>query len=143
MSIERFNEYAEAFEEVFASGEWSRLEPYFTEDAVYEIFGGPPFAGVHEGRQAVLDYLKGSVDGFDRRFDSRELETLSMEERDGVVWTEWRIRYKAGDAELCFDGKEAATFEGDRISRLEDHFPPEASKITQTFMEQHGSKLGG
>ena len=142
MSVERFNEYAEAFEDVFKSGEWSRLEPYFTEDAIYEIFGGPPFAGRYEGRDAVFAYLQSSVDGFDRLFDSRELTTISTEERDGAVWVEWRITYRVGDAELSIEGRESATFEGDRIVRLEDHFQEEASSITQAFMEQHGDKLG-
>ena len=100
---------------------------------------GPPFAGRYEGRDAVLAYLQSSVDGFDH---SRELTTIWTEERDGVVWVEWRITYRAGDAELSLGGRESATFEGDRIARLEDHFPEEASSITQAFMEQHGDRFG-
>ena len=41
-ALARFQQYAEAFEEVFESDDWSHLEPYFTEDAVYEIHAAPP-----------------------------------------------------------------------------------------------------
>ena len=41
-SLTRFGQYAKAFEEVFVNDDWTHLEPFFTEDAVYEIPGGPP-----------------------------------------------------------------------------------------------------
>ena len=47
--LARFQEYADAFEEVFESDDWSRLEPYFTENAVYEIHAAPPFGARNEG----------------------------------------------------------------------------------------------
>jgi len=141
MSIDRFNEYAATFEDVFKSGDWSRLEPYFTEAAVYEILGGEPFAGRYEGRQAVIEYLKRSVEGFDQRFEDRELTTLKAEERGDSVWIQWRITYRVGGAELSIEGEETATFEGNRIVRLEDRFSPEASALTQEFFAQHGDKL--
>ena len=37
--IERFGEYAAAFEVAFEKDDWSVLEPFFTENAVYETFG--------------------------------------------------------------------------------------------------------
>ena len=142
--IERFGEYAAVFEDVYKSDDWSLLEPYFTEDAVYEIFGGEPFAGRHEGREAILKYLKLSLDGFDRRFDSRELSLLEGPElRDGAVWIRWRGTYQVTDApDLVIEGEEKAYFEGDRIRRLEDHFPPEASGVTLSYFEAHGGSVG-
>ena len=38
----RFREYAASFEEVVKTDDWSLLEPYFAEDAVYEVIGGEP-----------------------------------------------------------------------------------------------------
>ncbi len=141
--IARFQEYAAAFEQVYTSDDWSLLEPYFTEDAVYEIFGGEPFAGKHEGRDALLAHLKRSVDGFERRFETRELEILEGPELEGnSVWLRWRGSYRSpGLAELVIDGEETAVFEGDRIRRLEDRFPPEASPITEAWFEANGSRL--
>ena len=34
-TIDRYVAYATAFEEAYASDDWSKLEPFFTEDAVY------------------------------------------------------------------------------------------------------------
>ena len=37
MSIqERFQSYADAFEETYVDDDWSRIEQFFTEDAVFE-----------------------------------------------------------------------------------------------------------
>ena len=37
MSIkDRYQAYADAFEESYVDDDWSRMEQYFTEDAVYE-----------------------------------------------------------------------------------------------------------
>ena len=76
MSIQdRYQAYADAFEESFVDDDWSRLEQYFTEDAVYE---GDPEA---RGREAVLAKLKGGVDDFDRKMDTRtpDFQTPSVE----------------------------------------------------------------
>ena len=37
--LERFNAYAEAFEVAYANDDFSVLEPFFTEGAVYETLG--------------------------------------------------------------------------------------------------------
>ena len=61
MSIQdRYQAYADAFEESYEDDDWSRIGPYFTEDAAYE--GDPP----GEGREGVVTKLKNAVDGFDR-----------------------------------------------------------------------------
>jgi len=143
-TIARFGEYAAAFEEAFKGDDWSVLEPYFTEDAVYELFGGPPFAGRHEGRDAIFSALKASLDSFDRRFDTRELDLLEGPEiRDDAVWMHWRVTYTLeGAPELSIEGEERAYFDGDRIRRLEDQFADEASKTTLAYFEQYAAKLG-
>jgi hypothetical protein len=141
--VKRFNEYAAAFERVYQNDDWSQLEPFFTEDAVYEIHGDSPFGGRAEGRDAVLAYLRQSVNAFDRRFPRRKLELLEGPMlRQGRVWMRWRATYSGpGLPELVIDGEEAAGFEGDRIQRLEDRFPPEASPITELWFRSFGSRL--
>jgi hypothetical protein len=142
-ALTRFQEYAVAFEEVFRSDDWSALEPYFTENAVYEVLGGAPFAGLHEGRDAVFAHLKSSLDGFDRRFASRKLELLEGPVlRDGSVWFRWRASYGSpGLPELVIDGEETLSFEGERIQRLEDAFSPEMSSITESWFAAYGERL--
>ena len=69
--IDHYLAYAAAFEEAYASDDWARLEPFFTEDAVYDFIAPAPFGGTYEGRAAVLAQFKASVNGFDRRSDAR------------------------------------------------------------------------
>ena len=143
MSIDRFQAYAAAFEEVYTNDDWSLLEPFFAEDAVYETLADPPFGALLEGRDTIFSELKKTLDTFDRRFESRELELLEgPAERDGGVWIRWRAIYRAGTAPaLTMEGEETATFEGDRIVRLEDRFPPETSKEAIRWFEEYGSQL--
>ena len=141
--IDRFQQYADAFEEVFESDDWSRLEPYFTENAVYEIHGAPPFGARTEGREKVFAALKTSLDSNDRRFDTRDLEMLDGPElRDGAVWFRWRVRYgRAGTPGVVMEGTETARFEGDRIALLEDTFTEESQAAVLKFLGAHGDQL--
>jgi hypothetical protein len=141
--IARFQQYADAFEEVFESDDWSLLEPYFTENAVYEIHAAPPFGARNEGREKVFAALKASLDGNDRRFDSRDLEiTEGPELRDGAVWFRWRVRYgRAGTPGMVMEGIETARFEGDRIALLEDTFTEESQAGVLEFLGAHGDRL--
>ena len=143
--IQRFVDYAAAFEKTVETNDLSHIEPFFTEDAVYKTLGGPPFDGLQEGRDAVFTYLIGSLDGLDRQFATRELELLQgPEERGDSVWIRWRARYtQPGLPDLVIDGEETATFEGDRIRRLEDRFTAESAKATVDYMTEHGAALAG
>ncbi len=139
----RFLEYAQAFERAFRTDEWSVVEPFFADGAVYETVAGPPFGALHQGRAAVLEAFKESLDGFDRRFDAREVQFVEgPEERDGVVWMSWRVTYRVeGAPALVLEGEERAWFDGDRISRLEDRIAPAATERVLAFLESHGAKL--
>jgi hypothetical protein len=141
--VQRFAEYAAAFERAFESDDWSQLEPFFTEDAVYEAHGGPPFAGRAEGRDALFAHLKRSVDAFDRRFPRRRLELLEGPKlRESRVWMRWRASYGGpGIPELVIDGEETADFAGERIRRLEDFFPPEAGPIVEMWFRSFAGRI--
>lgn len=136
---QRFLEYAEAFEETYADDDWARLEPYFKEDASYE-FGGQRAAG----RSVMLEMLRGSVDGLDRRMDSRmgDFETPTAE--GNTVHMDWKVTYtKSGCPDLVISGHETAVFEGDRIKALKDEFAPGAEAALGAWMAEHGTKLSG
>ena len=141
--VQRFNDYAAAFEKTVETNELSHIEPFLTEDAVYQTTGGPPFEGLQEGHEAVFASLLASLDSFDRMFATRELEALAgPEERDGAVWMHWRGRYtKPGLPDLVIEGEETASFEGDRICRLEDRFTPESAKAAFDYLAKHGEAL--
>ncbi len=139
MSIQdRYQAYADAFEESYADDDWSRIEQYFTEDAVYE---GDPDA---RGREAVLAKLKGGVDGFDRKMDKRSPDFHTPTVDGNTLVMKWTVSYeKAGAPDLVISGIETAVFEGDRIARLRDDFDPEAQKAMGEWMAKHGAKLQG
>jgi hypothetical protein len=135
---DRYLAYADAFEETYADDDWSRIEPYFTEDAVYE---GEPDA---KGRAAVLAKLKGGIDGFDRRMDSRTVEFEKPTVEGNTLVVRWKGIYtKKGRPDLVLSGTETAIFEGDRIARLRDTFDPAAQKAMGEWMAAHGSSLQG
>ena len=139
-----FMAYAGAFERAFASDEWSPLDPFFTEEAVYEIALDPPMGGRFEGRVAILAYFKDVLDRFDRRFESREVELVEGPKEDGdSVWVRGRATYRAqGVPEFVLELEEIAYFTGDRIRRLEDHYGPAMKQGIAAYLKEYGEKLG-
>ena len=142
--IPRFAEYAAAFEKSYASDDWSVTEPFFCEDAVYEIDLDPPIGGRFEGRPAILAYFKNVLDRFDRRFDSRELALLDGPTQDGdAVRIRGSATYrKEGVPELVLELTETVHFDGDRIRRLEDHYEPAMKREIASYLSEHSEKLG-
>lgn len=135
----RFLEYAAAFEQTYDDDDWERLEPYFTEDAVYTVTGGPPLGGRFEGRKRVLDQLRQVLDALDRRFDERRVQPVD-EPKVGKDWFEmdWRATYeKAGCPDLVFEGSERVTFRGDRIILMEDTVEDDADRRIQEYIERY------
>ena len=141
--IDRFTAYAAAFEDAYAGDDWAKLDPFFTEDAVYETFAEPPFGGSIDGREAIKAHFRQICTAFDRRFDSRAVELLTPPvDRGGTVWFRWAAIYTlAGAPALRMEGEETAVFEGDRIRRLEDRMPPATVQSTQAYLAEHGAKL--
>ena len=140
-AIARFASYAAAFEEAYASDDWSKLDPYFTADAVYQplaAFGGPI-----AGREALKAAFKAMVDSFDRRFASRAVEVLEgPTERDGAVWFRWAATYTLpGAPALRMVGEETVEFSGDRIRRLEDRMTAEETQRVRDYLAAHARKL--
>ena len=142
--IPRFAAYAAAFEKSYASDDWSLVEPFFTEDAVYEIDVGPPLGGRFEGRAAILAYFGDILDRFDRRFASRELALLEgPRETADSVWIRGSATYRApGVPEFTLELEETVRFDGERICRLEDHYEPEMERALADYLKAHGGKLG-
>jgi hypothetical protein len=135
----RFFEYAAAFDKAYADDDWTRLEPYFTDDAVYAVTGGPPLGGRFEGRDRVISHLRESVEELDRRFAERRIEPLAEPEIEGdTVSLRWRCTYvKTWSPDLVFDGTERATFAGDRIRLLEDIVDDGTDGRIQAYLKKY------
>jgi len=135
--LDRYQAYADAFEESYEDDDWSRIGQYFTEDSVYE---GEPEG---RGREGVLAKLKNGVDNFDRRMDSRtpDFQTPTLE--GDTLTMRWKVTYtKAGCPDLAISGVETAIFKGDQIASLRDTFDPEVEQAMQKWMAEHGATLG-
>ena len=142
--IARFAAYAAAFEKSVATDDWSLVEPFFADGAVYEIAMDAPIGGRFEGRAAVLAYFKRVLDQFDRRFESRTLALLEGPKESGdSVWIRGSATYRAaGVPEFVLELEETVTFEGDRICRLEDRYTPAMKQGIADYLNAHGGKLG-
>ena len=142
-TTQRFLAYAAAFEVAYATDDWSHLDPFFTEDAVYETLADPPFGNRSEGIEGVKAAFKQVVTGFDRRFDSRAVEIVEGPiDRNGTVWFRWVATYTlAGAPALRLLGEETAVFAGDRIRRLEDRISAADGQQVLAYLAEYGSKL--
>jgi hypothetical protein len=142
-NVKRFEQYAADFEVAFSDDDWSQVGRHFAEEAVYETLAGPPMGACLEGRDAVLASMKQTLDGFDRRFDSREVTFLEGPEMRGdSVWLRARVKYAVADApDLVLEGVSTATFDGGRIIRLEDSYPDGTADTVVQYLTAHASKL--
>ena len=142
-NIERFIDYAMAFEQVLATDDWNSLERFFTEDAVHHAKGGGPLAVLSMGRDDVIVGLHRSVAHLDRRFDRRLPEVLTgPEERDGAVWITWRLTLeRAGLPSLVVEGSHATSFRGDRICRIDEGLSRATGERVATYLREHGARL--
>jgi hypothetical protein len=144
--IPAFVKYASAFEEAYASDDFSKLAPYFDEAAIYEVHGVPsPLGGRFEGRASILDYFKRVVDALDRKFASREVSlVLGPRETDRSVWVRGRAKYTAsGVPDLVFELEETATFDANgRIARLDDRYDDQTIRAFTDYVRAHGARIG-
>ena len=147
-SLQVFADYAAAFEETFADDDWSRLEQYFAEDARYEISGGP-FATTIDGRDAILKGLKKSLDGFDRKFDYREIEltsgpTLTATEEGDEIRMTWKVHYRMNGApDISLPGGSMLRVNDGVIQLLRDEYNDAELGEIGAWLAEHGAGLDG
>lgn len=110
--MQRFGDYAAEFEKSYEDDDWKRLESFFDSNARY-VVSGSTFDCELRGREAVLSGIKKALDGFDRRFDRREIEPGGDPIVDGnrIVFPAI-VRYQGDGIEpLSFTLSETAEFD--------------------------------
>ena len=115
--------YAGDFEKTLADDDWTRLAQYFCDDAVYEV--DAPIIGCRlETTENIFAGIKKSLDGMDRRFDSRDIDLTSGPERDGdELRASWTITYhKEGVKPFLLRGRTEARYRDGRIAYMVDHY---------------------
>jgi len=122
--MERFMAYAGEFERTLADDNWSRLEPYFAPDAVYEVTGS--FGCRLTGPAAIFAGIKKSLDGFDRKFAKRDIEVTSGPEVSAdEIRMGWTVVYTAeGLPPFVLRGRSAVRYASGKIVHLADVFDP-------------------
>jgi len=129
-NLNRFLAYAAAFENTYADDDWSRLEPFFADDAVYTVTGLPSSCEIR-GRDNILRGIRRSVDGFDRRMDSRAIVASGMPVDPGhTVTLTGFVRYRRGASPpVELQATIVAELAGERIVRMHDHFTLDPTAI--------------
>ena len=142
--MEEFGAYAAAFEETFRDDDWNRLRKYFDDAAVYEV-SGAGFDCRLEGPDAILSGLKKSLDGFDRRFDSRKIDLVSEPElTDDSMQVDWTVTYTLGDApSLVLRGHTEARLADGRIRWMRDSYTDEMSAEAAEWVGKHAPGFDG
>lgn len=139
-NLSRFAAYAAAFEETFADDDWSRIAPYFHEDAVYLVEGVPHPCELH-GRDAILKGMRRSLDGFDRRMDRRAIVPAGplVEDGDRVILVGC-VRYQRGSApSVDLRATVVATYADGLIVHLHDTFQLDRPAIS--WLRTHAADL--
>jgi hypothetical protein len=141
-NLECFGAYAADFEKTYKDDDWSRLDRYFAPDATYQVTG-EPFTATLKGRDAIFKGIKKSLDGFDRRFATRDIALEGAPEVEGdTVSLPWAVTYnRAGNPPLVLRGRSKAKFAGERIVELTDSYDQPAIEVTTAWMRQHGRDL--
>ncbi len=147
-AIQVFMNCAAAFEETYVDDDWSRLKPFFTENATYEVRGGPLTCAI-EGREAILIGLKKSVDGLDRRCDERVLEVKGGPHMRAVpagqqVSLDWVASYRRGDSPVIgLPGRSVFTVADGYITAMRDEYDDAALAPVGAWLQQYGVDLDG
>lgn len=138
--LELFLRYASAFEQTFADDAWERIKPYFDPEAVYEVESRIVGAKM-VGPDAICAGIRRSLDGFDRRFDTRRLEPAGRPEilEDGCRIA-WKAHYEHPEVEpLCLCGSSLVRFRDGLIVRMVDTFTEEVETDFQSWQARNAS----
>jgi hypothetical protein len=135
---DRFFAYALDFERTFVDDDWSRIEPYFEPDAVYEVRNAS-FSCRLEGVPAILRGMKKSLDGFDRQCASRTIAGVDGPTEDGdTVKVGWTATYtKEGAPPFVLRGRSTARYRGQRIAHLVDEYPDGMDEEAQDWIRRY------
>ena len=127
--LTHFLAYAGDFEKSYKDDEWARNYPYFTDDAIYEIKGMGLDCRII-GPQAIFKGIKKSLDGFDRKFDSRKIDITSAPVVEGdKMRVGWTVTYdKAGWTPFPLRGRSEARYRDGKIAYLCDSYDAAMAK---------------
>jgi hypothetical protein len=136
--MEDFLAYATAFEETYGDDDWNRLEKFFADDATYEVKSSA-FGCKLRGPNAIFAGIKKSLDGFDRRMQSRSIElTSDPKTTEDSFEVSWKVTYtKPGAPPFELRGHSRAKYENGKIVELVDSYSPEMDREGAEWVSKH------
>lgn len=136
--MQSFMEYAGDFEKTLADDDWKRLDRYFADDAVYEV-EAQSFGCRLTGRAAIFAGMKKSLDGFDRKFDGRDIEVTSGPEVEGdEMRMGWKVVYrKAGATPYVLEGRSTVRYGDGKIVQLQDAYDPSVDDVLAAWQREN------
>jgi hypothetical protein len=147
-ALQVFMDYAAAFEETYVDDDWSRLAPFFTEGATYEVRGGPLACKI-TGREEIFSGLKKSIEGLDRRCSDRQLE---LTDGPNIVDTDdgselslgWNVIYQYKEApKVTLPGRSVFTIAAGVIVAMRDEYDDNEMGAVSAWMLEYGEGLDG
>jgi len=140
--LQQFIAYAGEFEKTLADDDWSRLRRFFADDAVYEV-KAQSFGCRLVGPDAIFAGIKKSLDGFDRKFDGRDVEVKSGPEIAGdELHLGWEVAYKSSTLPpFLLRGRSTARYRDGKIAYLSDAYEPSAEAEFDRWQRSSGVKL--
>lgn len=96
-----------------------------------------------QGPKAIFEGLEKSLDGFDRRMDSRQIEITGEPKLEGNdLSLPWAVTYTLGDAPpYRLEASSKGTVENGRITYLCDIYSPEQEKKLGAWLKEHAPDI--
>ena len=141
-NLAQFMAYAGDFERTLKDDDWSRLGRYFCDDAVYEVESSS-FGCKLEGPTAIFNGMQKSLNGFDRKFPSRDIEVTSGPEIDGDwIRMSWAVTYKKdGWTPYTLRGSSRVRYRAGKIAYLADSYDSTVDGVAQAWMRENAAIL--
>jgi predicted ester cyclase len=139
-----FFDYARDFEIALATDDWARLARHFAPDAIHAVAGEGVFDQHDRGRDAVIEGLRKSVAGLDRRFALRVPEVLAgpIRRDDGGLAMHWRMTFRhPGLPDLEVEGEHVAHYAGDAIARIDERLLDGSDARANAYLARHDAAL--
>lgn len=141
--LEHFFEYVRAFELAHATDDWASLQRCFAPDAWHVVHHGGPLGGTDRGREAVVDGLRASVHGADRRCTTRIAEIVAGPEvRPDGIWMRFLLELRHdGTPGLRIEGDHRVAFQGGLITEIEERLEPGTGERAAAFFADEDARL--
>jgi hypothetical protein len=142
--IEVWEKWIAAFDRAFVTDDWEDARAFLTDDVVY-VVAGAPFGCELRGRDRVIAGFRKSLNGFDRKFETRQWEAVDLR-----IWADQAVTCLAkgtytlaGKPSLTFAAKGSWFFRDRKISLMTDIYDIAEINAVRAleWLSKHGNDL--